>query len=323
MKKPRKLPATSTKADKANHANKPQDACIELVDRYIDALWLERGLSRNTLEAYRRDLRALAAFVAGRDSSLLQADYADLAARLAALANSNASPRSQARLVSSIRGFYRYCLRENLIAVDPSARLASPVLGRALPVVISEAQVEQLLRAPGDTPLEQRDKAMLELMYASGLRVSELVNLSMPSLNMRQGAVRVVGKGGKERLVPVGEEALVSLQQYLAESRAHLFGQLQQAAASDVVFPGRAGKSLTRQAFWYRIKHYAQRAEITTPLSPHVLRHAFATHLLNHGANLRVVQLLLGHSDLSTTQIYTHVASARLQELHARHHPRG
>ncbi|MGB5325653.1 MAG: site-specific tyrosine recombinase XerD [Pseudomonadales bacterium] len=294
-----------------------------LVDRYIDALWLERGLSSNTLEAYRRDLLALAGFLAANKSSLLAANYADLAGRLADLAGHNASPRSQARLVSSIKGFYRYCLRENLVAVDPSLRLAAPVLGRALPVVLSETQVEQLLRAPGDSSLEMRDRAMLELMYASGLRVSELVNLGMRALNMRQGVVRVVGKGGKERLVPVGEQALASLHSYLQEARPHLFAQPQQAAASDVVFPGRAGKALTRQAFWYRIKHYALRADIRTPLSPHVLRHAFATHLLNHGANLRVVQLLLGHSDLSTTQIYTHVASARLQELHAQHHPRG
>ncbi|NNC55172.1 MAG: tyrosine-type recombinase/integrase, partial [Pseudomonadales bacterium] len=254
----RKRPESKTRAtDGAKASSAAQDACIALVDRYIDALWLERGLSSNTLAAYRRDLLALASFLAARGTSLLQADYADLAARLAELATGNASPRSQARLVSSIRGFYRYCLRENLIAVDPSSRLASPVLGRALPVVLSETQVEQLLQAPGDSPLEQRDKAMLELMYASGLRVSELVNLSMPALNMRQGAVRVMGKGGKERLVPVGEEALDSLRQYLQEARRHLFAQPQQAAASDVVFPGRAGKSLTRQAFWYRVKHYA------------------------------------------------------------------
>jgi len=293
------------------------------IDSYIDTLWLERGLSNNTLEAYRRDLRALAVYLTAHNGGLLTASYADLVDRLGALALARVSPRSQARLVSSIKGFYRYCVRENLLVVDPSAQLSPPTLGRVLPKVLSEAQVEQLLAEPGTSPLELRDKAMLELMYASGLRVSELVNLSMPQLNLRQGAVRVMGKGSKERVVPVGDEALHHLQVYLRQARQALLGDsVATAAQSDVLFPGRAGKALSRQAFWYRVKFYATRAGVQSAISPHVLRHAFATHLLNHGANLRVVQLLLGHSDLSTTQIYTHVASQRLQELHAKHHPR-
>jgi len=281
-------------------------------------------LSPNTLAAYRRDLSALARYLNQRQLGLLDASYADLVDRLAALAHQHKSPRSQARLVSSIKGFYRYCLREKLLAKDPSAQLAPPVLGRALPKVLSESEVDKLLAEPGNSAIEMRDCAMLQLMYASGLRVNELVGLAMPQLNLRQGVVRVIGKGSKERLVPVGDEALHHIQRYLGDARPELLGSsVAVAARSDVLFPGRAGRPLTRQAFWYRVKHYAARAGISCAISPHVLRHAFATHLLNHGANLRVVQMLLGHSDLSTTQIYTHVASQRLQDLHAQHHPRG
>ncbi|MBT8148339.1 MAG: site-specific tyrosine recombinase XerD [Gammaproteobacteria bacterium] len=318
-KAPGKLQSTQT----AGNAGIRQ-ASVDLIDRYIDALWLERGLSANTLAAYRRDLGALAHFLNQRQLGLLDARYADLVDRLATLAQQHKSPRSQARLVSSIKGFYRYCLRENLLANDPSAKLSPPVLGRALPKVLSETEVDKLLAEPGTSAIEMRDCAMLQLMYASGLRVSELVGLVMPQLNLRQGVVRVVGKGSKERLMPVGDEALHHIQRYLSDARPELLGSSVAAASrSDVLFPGRAGRPLTRQAFWYRIKHYAARAGLNAAISPHVLRHAFATHLLNHGANLRVVQMLLGHSDLSTTQIYTHVASQRLHDLHAQHHPRG
>lgn len=302
------------------------DVDQQLIERYIDAMWLERGLSKHSLEAYTRDLRALAAYLGKsniKGRTLVTADHADLVAYLAELALAGRSPRSQARLISSVKGFYRYCMRESLVNSDPALRLEAPRLGRPLPATLSEAQVEQLLAEPRcDDPIEMRDKAMLELLYASGLRVSELIGLEMPALNLRQGVVRVIGKGGKERLVPLGDQAVDCLQQYFADARQVLLEQAGSAQASAVVFPSRRGQFMTRQAFWYRIKHYASRINLSVNLSPHGLRHAFATHLLNHGADLRVVQVLLGHSDLSTTQIYTHVARHRLQELHARHHPR-
>lgn len=291
-----------------------------VIEQFLDAIWMEQGLARNTLDAYRRDLAALADFLAAENSSLLDAGVPEITRFLYGLAERGLSPRSQARKVSSIKRFYRYALREQWVKSDPTLRLAPPKLGRPLPRVISEESVDRLLQQPAiEDVLELRDKAMLELMYASGLRVSELVGLTLPMLNQSQGAVRVVGKGGKERLVPFGEQAGLYLERYLRESRPTL---LPIASQSDVLFPGRAGKSLTRQAFWYRIKLYAQRAGIESNVTPHGLRHAFATHLVNRGANLRIVQVLLGHSDLSTTQIYTHVAKARLQEMIANHHPR-
>lgn len=294
-----------------------------IIDGYIDALWLERGLSKNTLEAYRRDLTVLGRYLAEQNKKLLSADYADLMGCLANLAAGKISPRTQARLVSSVKSFYRYCLRENKIASDPSLKLSPPKLGRSLPITLSEQQVETLLEAPKlNVPIELRDKAMLELMYASGLRVSELVGLKMAAINLRQGVVRVLGKGAKERLVPLGENASYFLQRYFSEARLDLLGSDTNRLANDVVFPGRYGKAMTRQTFWYRVKHYAARIDLSAPLSPHGLRHAFATHLVNNGANLRVVQMLLGHSDLSTTQIYTHVAKQRLHDLYAAHHPR-
>ena len=228
--------------------------------------------------------------------------------------------RSTARLLSALRTFYRYLLRERLIHEDPTLQVELPQLGKPLPKSLSEAEVEALLAAPDIAePLGLRDRAMLEVLYACGLRVSELVALSLEQINLRQGVLRVLGKGSKERLVPLGEEALIWLQRYQAEAR----GLLLAGRPSSVLFPSQRGEQMTRQTFWHRIKLHARHADILKPLSPHTLRHAFATHLLNHGADLRVVQLLLGHSDLSTTQIYTHVAKARLQALHAAHHPRG
>lgn len=292
------------------------------IERFLDAVWMESGLSEQTLAAYRNDLRGLALWLAaGVDVRLPAATREQLQNYLAHRFNTDSKKsRSAARRLSSLRRFYRYLARQNRLQTDPSARIDSPKLGRPLPKSLSEAQVEALLAAPDpQQPLGLRDRAMLEVLYACGLRVSELVGLTVEQLNQRQGVVRVLGKGGKERLVPLGEEALNWLQTYLGEARpALLHGQV-----SDFVFPGRGGEALTRQAFWYRIKRYARKAEIDTTLSPHTLRHAFATHLVNHGADLRVVQLLLGHSSLSTTQIYTHVARERLQGLHAKHHPRG
>jgi len=291
-----------------------------LIERFLDALWLERGLSDNTLTAYRSDLQKLAEWLQTQQTALLSAERHELMRYLQRRAEQGASPRSGARLLSSIRRFYRYLLRERLIAEDPSTRIDAPKLGRALPKSLTEEEVERLLAAP-DTgkSLGLRDRAMLELLYASGLRVSELVSLTLPQVNLQQGLVKVIGKGNKERLVPLGEEALNWLERYLREARGLLLG----ATQSDVLFPGSRKTAMTRQAFWQLIKRYAQLAQITKHLSPHTLRHAFATHLLNHGADLRVVQLLLGHSTLSTTQIYTHVARERLKNLHAQHHPRG
>ena len=291
------------------------------IERFIDALWMEKGLSNNTLSSYRRDLRQFNDWLGKRDSSqIAEATRSSLQAYLGTRLEQGHSPRSTARFLSCVRGFFHHLLREGRISIDPTLDIDSPRLGRPLPRTLSEEDVERLLQAPDlAQPLEMRDRTMLELLYACGLRVSELVSLQMVQLSMNQGVVRVFGKGSKERLVPVGEEALRWLQRYLAGPR----GELLKGIPSDVLFPSRRGTQMTRQTFWYRIKIYAQRAEIKKHLSPHTLRHAFATHLLNHGADLRVVQMLLGHSDLSTTQIYTHVAQQRMQELHERHHPRG
>jgi len=291
------------------------------IERYIDAMWMEKGLSNNTLSSYRRDLRQFDDWLRNhRHSSLTQATRESLQAYLGARLQQGMSPRSTARFLSCVRGYYHFFLREGKLEVDPTLDIESPRLGRPLPKVLSEVEVDRLLQAPNlDDAIEMRDRTMLELLYACGLRVTELTSLQLVQISMNQGVVRVFGKGSKERLVPVGDEALQWLQRYLAGSR----GELLNGIPSDVVFPSRRGLQMTRQTFWYRIKIYAQRAGITKHLSPHTLRHAFATHLLNHGADLRVVQMLLGHSDLSTTQIYTHVAQQRMQELHERHHPRG
>jgi len=291
------------------------------IERFIDAMWMEKGLSDNTLSAYRRDLRQFQDWLAAEQGgSLLRADRAQLQGYLGHRLRRGQSQRSTARFMSCIRGFYHFQLREGRITVDPTLDVDSPKLGRPLPKSLSESDVDRLLAAPDlDDPLEFRDRTMLEMLYACGLRVSELIGLQVNQVSLNQGVVRVFGKGGKERLVPMGEEALAWLQGFMAGPRPELL----RGVPSEVIFPSRRGTQMTRQAFWYRIKIYARRADIRTELSPHTLRHAFATHLLNHGADLRVVQMLLGHSDLTTTQIYTHVAKQRMQELHARHHPRG
>lgn len=291
-----------------------------VIERFLDALWMEKGLSDNTLESYRRDLRQFSEWLQRQGvKSLLLASADDLMRYLGDRLKAGRSARSSARFLSCARGFYRYQLREGAIAVDPSLDIDSPRLGRPLPKSLSEEDVERLLAAPDpEDPLQCRDRSMLELLYACGLRVTELISLELSQVSLNQGLVRIIGKGNKERLVPMGEQAQVVLVDYMRSARSELLHGL----PSEVMFPGRRGAAMTRQAFWYRIKHYAQRAGIAAPLSPHTLRHAFATHLINHGADLRVVQLLLGHSDLTTTQIYTHVARERMKDLHAEHHPR-
>ncbi len=290
------------------------------IERFLDTLWMERGLSENTLAAYRNDLNGFARWLTARNRVLSAARRQDLLDYLAERVAAGARPRTTARLLSSLRRFYRYLVREGRLKDDPSARIDTPRIGRPLPDSLSETEVELLLDAP-DTgePLGLRDRAMLELLYACGLRVSELVNVTIEQVNLAQGVVRLMGKGNRERLVPLGEEAAEWLQRYIREGRPALAGEV----SARQLFITRRGKAMTRQAFWYRLRHYAVKSGINRKLSPHTLRHAFATHLLNHGADLRVVQMLLGHSDLSTTQIYTHVARERLKELHAQHHPRG
>ena len=291
-----------------------------LLERFLDALWMEDGLSDRTLAAYRTDLEGWVAWLDGRGKTVRNATRSDVEACLAERLDTGARPRSVARFLSSLRRFHRYLLREGQVREDATALVASPQLGRPLPGTLTEREVEALLAAPDTkTDLGLRDRTMLELLYATGLRVSELVGLQTDQLRLAQGVLQVRGKGGKERLVPFGEPAADWLQRYLREARPRLL----RGTASDALFPGRGGRPLTRQAFWQRLRRHARRAGIERPVSPHTLRHAFATHLLNHGADLRVVQLLLGHADLSTTQIYTHVARERLQVLHARHHPRG
>jgi len=290
-----------------------------LLDEFVDQLWLEDGLARNTLESYRRDLAQFAEWLDKRETTLQQATIVDLQDYLAVRTPAT-KPRSVARLIASLRRFYRYLMREDKITVDPSLLLDSPKLPRSLPKSLTEDDVVNLLGAPNDADkLGLRDRAMLETLYATGLRVSELVNLKVSEVSISDGVLRVTGKGSKTRLVPLGEEALDWLTRYMKEARLDILdGQL-----SDSMFVTQRGAAMTRQAFWYLIKRYAVLAGIHKPLSPHVLRHAFATHLLNHGADLRVVQMLLGHADISTTQIYTHVARERLKQLHATHHPRG
>ena len=296
------------------------DADRALIDGFLDALWMERGLSDNTLQAYRRDLAGFAKWLANDGGSLARARRDQLQAYLAWRVSGGARPRTTARQLSSLRRFYRHLVREGRRNDDPSARIDAPRLGRPLPGTLSEAEVEALLAAPDvATPLGVRDRAMLELLYATGLRVSELVGLRVEQVNRQHGVVRVIGKGDKERLVPLGEEALAWLDRYLAEARTGL----NRGHADPHLFLTARGGPLSRQAFWYLVRRHAQRAGIRRTPSPHTLRHAFATHLINHGADLRVVQLLLGHSDLSTTQIYTHVARERLKQLHEKHHPRG
>ncbi|CAM4457709.1 site-specific tyrosine recombinase XerD [Shewanella livingstonensis] len=291
-----------------------------LINQFVDDLWSINGLSDNTLVSYRTDLQSLDRYLSAKGHNLLQVDQAGLRDYLAERFDKNFAKSSTARLLSSLRRFYAYLVVKQKVSQDPTALIKSPKLARQLPDTLSEAQIDSLLSEPNiDEPIEHRDKAMLELLYATGLRVTELVSLTMEQISLRQGLVRIMGKGGKERLVPLGELAITAVEQYIKFARGELLSMKQ----SDVLFPSRRGQMMTRQTFWHRIKLYAARAGIVCHISPHTLRHAFATHLLNHGADLRVVQLLLGHSDLSTTQIYTHVAKVRLQQLHSQHHPRG
>jgi integrase/recombinase XerD len=299
----------------------PATADDPQLDEFCDALWLEDGLSRNTLDSYRRDLNLFGAWLqrsTGR--ALRDAEHGDIQAYLGHRFTQKTRASSAARLLSSLKRYYRYLVRTGDIKVDPTLKIDAPKLPRGLPKTITEADVEALLNVPDvDTPIGLRDRAMLEVLYASGLRVSELVTLTAVQVSQDMGVVRVMGKGAKERLVPLGEESLVWLARYQREARPALLG----ARVSDALFVTSRGEGMTRQAFWYLIKRYALLATPGKSISPHTLRHAFATHLLNHGADLRVVQLLLGHSDISTTQIYTHVARERLKQLHSKHHPRG
>ncbi len=292
-----------------------------LLDEFCDRLWLEDGLARNTLESYRRDLRQFAEWLRKREvATLLDASKADVLAYLAHRVGGGAKARTSARLLSSIKRFFRQVVQAGKLAGDPTLTIDAPSLPRGLPKTLSEADVEALLFAPRvETALGLRDRAMLETLYASGLRVSELVGLSTTQVSLDAGVVRVMGKGAKERLVPLGEEALSWIGRYLKEARPRLLGN----RVSEALFVTARADLMTRQAFWYLVRRYANVAGIRQDISPHVLRHAFATHLINHGADLRVVQMLLGHSDISTTQIYTHVARERLKQIHARHHPRG
>jgi integrase/recombinase XerD len=294
----------------------------DLLDEFSDSLWLEDGLSRNTLESYRRDLNKFAAWLEQQRSvPIMETTHADIQGFLAHLyTQQKAKATSTGRAISSLKRLFRYLLRQNKISVDPTLQIAPPKLPRSLPKSLTEQDVETLLNAPDVlTPLGMRDRSMLEVLYATGLRVSELVTLTVAQVSLDMGVVRVMGKGSKERLVPLGEEALDWIRRYLAESRPVLLtGKL-----SDAMFVTQRAEAMTRQMFWYLIKKHARHCGLNKSLSPHTLRHAFATHLLNHGADLRVVQMLLGHADISTTQIYTHVARERLKQLHAQHHPRG
>ncbi len=291
-----------------------------LIQQFLDALWLERNLAENTIASYKLDLIALSQSLQQQDVTFLTAQTDNLQNFLMQRVQDGYKASSSARLLSATKRFFQYLYQENYRIDDPSAVLSSPKLPKKLPKDLTESQVDALLESPSvEDPIELRDKAMLEVLYATGLRVSELVNLEISDVSLRQGVVRIIGKGNKERLVPLGEEAIYWLEYYFKYARNDLLKN----GAIDVLFPSRLGKKMTRQTFWHRIKYYAILTGINIEaLSPHVLRHAFATHLLNHGADLRVVQMLLGHSSLSTTQIYTHVATERLKQLHSKHHPR-
>lgn len=304
----------------ATEASTPRERDQQRIEAFLDALWMERGLADATLSAYRADLLAFAAWLARSGGGLDAAGRHDVLGYLAERVAAGARPRTTARLLSSLRRFFRHEVREGRLAEDPTALVDAPRVGRPLPGTLAEWEVEALLDAPDTAdPIGLRDRAMLEVLYATGLRVSELVGLTLAQVSIRRGVVQVMGKGRKERLVPLGDVSTDWLEAWLADGRAALMG----ARTAPAVFVTARGAGMTRQAFWYRIKHYGRIAGLASTLSPHTLRHSFATHLLNHGADLRAVQMLLGHSDLSTTQIYTHVARARLRDLHERHHPRG
>jgi len=300
----------------ANSAQGPK----AMIDRFLDAIWMERGLSENTLGAYRADLVALNQRLESKSVELVKAQRSDIMDYIAWRVEGGAKPRSTARQLSSFRRFYRYLLREGTIAEDPTVNIAMPKIGRSLPQSLTEQDVESLLAAPKvSEPLGHRDRTMLEVLYATGVRVSELINLKLSQINLNQGVLRIVGKGNRERLIPLGDEAQDWIREFIDGARGEILLERQ----TEYLFPTRRGDRMTRQAFWHIIKRYSKKASISKKLSPHTVRHAFATHLLNNGADLRVVQLLLGHSDVSTTQIYTHVARERMKELHGRHHPRG
>ena len=294
---------------------------LALIDLFLNEYWIEKGLSENTVQSYRLDLTALCDWLDKNDLSLETLDAVDLQGFLGERLDKGYKATSTARMLSAMRKLFQYLYREKYRVDDPSAVLSSPKLPSRLPKYLTEQQVSDLLNTPDvDVPLELRDKAMLELLYATGLRVTELVSLTIENMSVQQGVVRVIGKGNKERIVPMGEEAAYWVRQFMLYGRPVLLN----GQSSDVVFPSQRAQQMTRQTFWHRVKHYAILADIDADaLSPHVLRHAFATHLVNHGADLRVVQMLLGHTDLSTTQIYTHVAKERLKRLHERFHPRG
>ncbi|WP_118775396.1 site-specific tyrosine recombinase XerD [Haemophilus haemolyticus] len=294
---------------------------LALIDLFLNEYWIEKGLSENTVQSYRLDLTALCDWLDKNDLSLETLDAVDLQGFLGERLEKGYKATSTARMLSAMRKLFQYLYREKYRVDDPSAVLSSPKLPSRLPKYLTEQQVSDLLNTPDmEVPLELRDKAMLELLYATGLRVTELVSLTIENMSVQQGVVRVIGKGNKERIVPMGEEAAYWVRQFMLYGRPVLLN----GQSSDIVFPSQRAQQMTRQTFWHRVKHYAILADIDADaLSPHVLRHAFATHLVNHGADLRVVQMLLGHTDLSTTQIYTHVAKERLKRLHERFHPRG
>ena len=292
----------------------------KVVDSFLDSLWLEQGLSKSTLDAYRSDLRLLNVWAENRELKLDEISRPDLLEFIAFKAEQGSSARSSARMLSSLRRFYTYLMQQEIISTNPTEKISMPKIGRSLPVLLTENEVLQLIKAPNTKkPLGFRDRVMLELLYATGLRVSELVKLEANQVNLNQGYIRVMGKGDKERLVPMGKTAKRWMKNYLNGPIQEILNDRQ----SDCLFPTRTSTSISRQAFWQIIKKYAMKVGISAKLSPHSLRHAFATHLINHGADLRVVQMLLGHSDLSTTQIYTHIAQHRLKDLHEKHHPRG
>lgn len=292
----------------------------QLIDRYLEETWLLKGLSDNTLQSYRHDLGSLSRWAQKKRVGFAELETTDLLAYLSQRYDSNYHPRSTARLLSCLRGFFLHLLERGITTQNPTLNLANPKTGKSLPNVPTEDEVESLLQAPDvETPVGLRDRAMLEIMYGCGLRVSELTGVRMQGINLTQGVVRIFGKGNKERLVPMGEEARLWVERFLEDGRCLLMNQ----AVSPILFLSQRGRAMTRQAFWYRTKKYGRAAGIHRSLSPHSLRHAFASHLLNHGADLRSVQLMLGHASLSTTQIYTHIAQHRLLELHAQHHPRG
>ena len=291
---------------------------MDSIAAFLERLWLQRGLSPATIEAYSRDLHMFQQWVEKPIDTVSEFELLDY---LAQRHSEGLSSRSSARFLSSLRAFFRDALDNELIQQDPTANVRRPILGRPLPEALSEEEVDLLIQSPDPNsgPIELRDRVMLEVLYATGLRVSELVGLQLTSVNIRQGIVRVLGKGSSERLVPIGEDALTWLGRYIDNGRSALLKR----RLSDVLFPSNRGQMMTRQTFWHAVKKYSLRVGIRRPISPHTLRHAFATHLLNHGADLRAVQMMLGHADLSTTQIYTHVAKERLKALHSEHHPRG